>query len=226
VADPTTYADALAILRRRDLLDAVPESVRSLLRSGVRGEVQETVKAGDAESARSCAVVIGSNRIALQAAAAHAEGEGFDVVRLDPPLEGDTRAAAERCADRLLALAAKRRASGRRICALAGGETTVQVTGSGKGGRNQEFALALMLRLEGRPISLLSAGSDGIDGPTDAAGAFVDGASMAEARRRGLDPDRALAANDSYGFFAATGGLFQPGPTGTNVADLKLALIG
>lgn len=223
VADPTTYEDALTILRRHGLLERVPPSVRQLLEAGRAGAVEETVKPSDPEAGRSHAFVVGSNRIALHAAADWIEGEGWIVERLEAPLEGETAAAAALFAARLESIAAAGR---KRVCLIAGGETTVRVTGSGRGGRNQEFALALLERLEGRGIHVLSAGSDGIDGPTDAAGAFVDGTSAAGARALRIDPAAALADNDSYGFFAQLGDLFQPGATGTNVADLKFALVG
>jgi hydroxypyruvate reductase len=109
---------------------------------------------------------------------------------------------------------------------IVGGETTVKVTGSGSGGRNQEFALALVNELAGSEIEVLSAGTDGIDGPTEAAGAFVDGETLARAQHYRVDPAVALAQNDSHGFFAALGDLFVPGPTGTNVADIKIAIGG
>jgi len=111
------------------------------------------------------------------------------------------------------------------LCVLAGGETTVRVRGNGRGGRNQEFALALASTLSGTGIVVLSAGTDGIDGPTDAAGAFVDGTTSARARQRGLHPDAALAANDSYTLFAALGDLWRCGPTATNVMDIKIAFL-
>jgi glycerate-2-kinase len=111
-------------------------------------------------------------------------------------------------------------------CLLAGGETTVQVRGTGKGGRNQEFALAVAQELAGEAgWSLLSAGTDGIDGPTDAAGAFVDGRTLGRARRKNLDPARFLRNNDTYTFFSVLGDLFSPGSTGTNVMDIKIALV-
>lgn len=112
------------------------------------------------------------------------------------------------------------------ICILAGGETTVRVTGHGKGGRNQEFALVVAQELAGEDCwALLSAGTDGIDGPTDAAGAFVDGHTISRAQAYGLDPAHTLAENDSYHFFMTLGDLFTPGPTGTNVMDMKIALL-
>ena len=112
------------------------------------------------------------------------------------------------------------------MCILAGGETTVHVTGKGKGGRNQEFALVVAEELQAETgWALLSAGTDGIDGPTDAAGAFVDGNSIKRAHQKGLAPTLVLKENDTYSFFTALGDLFVPGPTGTNVMDIKIALL-
>jgi len=111
-------------------------------------------------------------------------------------------------------------------CLLSGGETTVTVRGKGKGGRNQELALAMVRELAGlEGVLVLSAGTDGTDGPTDAAGAFVDGGTLERARKLGLEPEDYLRENDSYNFFEALGDLFVTGPTGTNVMDLQIALI-
>lgn len=219
VPDPTTFADAMRVLARYQLTARLPRRPRERLLQGAAGLLAETLKAVDTNKTRSQAVVVGSNRLALTAAAAAAARLGYEPW-LDPvPLTGETSAAAAswwaRAAPQL---------RGHRACAIAGGETTVAVRGPGRGGRNQEFALALVDRLAGFPGALLSAGSDGIDGPTDAAGAFVDGGSLDRARVRGLDPAKALAANDSYTFFQRLGDLFCCGPTGTNVMDLKLAV--
>ena len=136
----------------------------------------------------------------------------------EQPLTGDTTEAA------LAWLREMQSTNGSRLCFLAGGETTVRVRGRGRGGRNQEFALAMADDFSGVDGVLLSAGSDGVDGPTDAAGAFVDGTTVRRAGEAGLDPRAALAENDSYRFFAGLGDLFLVGPTGTNVMDLKIAL--
>ena len=139
------------------------------------------------------------------------------------PLSGDTTAAARQFADELFHLFTT---TSEPICVLAGGETTVHVTGNGKGGRNQEFALVVAQELHGKERwALLSAGTDGIDGPTDAAGAFVDGQTISRAQAQGLNPVCFLVENNSYNFFAALGDLFTPGPTGTNVMDIKIALV-
>lgn len=221
--DPTTYADAWDVVRRYGLERHLPESAVQLLQQGMQGELPETVKPGSSEAQRSVQAVIGSNSAALRGAAATARARGWDVQLLEQPLIGDTTGAAHAFGRHLKQLAAAARE--RRLCVLAGGETTVVVRGNGRGGRNQEFALALATDVAGMRALVLSAGTDGIDGPTDAAGAFVDGDTLDLARRRGLDAVTALANNDSYGFFHSLGGLFICGPTGTNVMDVKVALL-
>lgn len=218
VADTSTFADALTVLDRYDLRSRAPRAVVDVLEAGDRGKLPETVKPGAPELARSVSAVIGDNRKALDAAAALARSAGWDVEVVAAELVGDTTVAARRFAALLKATIRPRR------CILAGGETTVVVRGSGRGGRNQEFALVLAEEIAGSDWTVLSAGTDGIDGPTDAAGAFVDGETTRRARAIGLDPAAALAGNDSYRFFAALGDLFAPGPTGTNVMDVKMAL--
>ena len=145
---------------------------------------------------------------------------------LTAELSGDAQTRAREICRKLKSMLSVQKPGARPRCFLIGGETTVSVKGKGLGGRNQEFALACALELSGcRGIYLLSAASDGSDGPTDAAGAFVDGESCARARRAGLDPRRALRENDSYHFFKRLGDHFRPGPTGTNVMDFIIALI-
>jgi glycerate 2-kinase len=221
--DPTTFGDALAVLERYSLAHAVPERVLNVLRAGVRGEIRETLKPGDPESRQVTNVVIGSNRMALQAAAEAAHQAGYDTLVADEPLSGETQAAARDFTRRLLRESHARKA----LCYIAGGETTVRLgPASGKGGRNQEFALVCAADLSGSDACILSAGTDGIDGPTDAAGAFADGSTVTRAHGRGLDWTAALANHDSYMFFATLGDLFRPGATGTNVMDIKLAVVG
>lgn len=217
-ADETTFADAYAILERYELLRLAPVSVVELLDCGRRGELDETVKPGSSAAGRCDNRVIGSNRLALSAAADRARELGWRPIVREQPLTGDTTEAA------LAWLREMQSTNGSRLCFLAGGETTVRVRGRGRGGRNQEFALAMADDFSGVDGVLLSAGSDGVDGPTDAAGAFVDGTTVRRAGEAGLDPRAALAENDSYRFFAGLGDLFLVGPTGTNVMDLKIAL--
>ncbi len=223
--DPSTYADAWAVLQRYDLLAAVPQSVIAVLTDGRGGALPETLKAGDPRAAGAVNVIVGSNRTALDGAATAAGALGWQVHVESDPLVGDSTGAAHAFAARLRHLRASQ-GPGAQICLLAGGETTVRVRGTGRGGRNQEFALALVSEMAEQSITVLSAGTDGIDGPTDAAGAFVDGTTMRRAARRGLDAATALADNDSYTFFAHLGDLFRCGPTGTNVMDIKVALLG
>lgn len=223
VPDPTTFAKAWNVIKQFALTERLPASVREYLERGRAGQEEETPKPGDAIFAHVSNILIGSNRLALEAAATAARALGYAPSIIDEPQSGDTTNAARGFAEQLRKVLAK---TGGPVCVLAGGETTVHVTGTGKGGRNQEFALvaAEVLQNESGWV-LLSAGTDGIDGPTDAAGAFVDGDSITRARAAGLDPQTALANNDSYPFFAALDDLFRPGQTGTNVMDIKIALL-
>jgi len=219
-ADPTTYADAWRVLEHHGLVSKLPARARRHLDRGRKHRLPETVKPGELRPQNS---VIGDNRLALVAAKQKASELGLAASVVTASLRGDTRRAAHRFAAKILV---HRRRARRDLCLLAGGETTVEVRGGGLGGRNQEFALALAEELRGvAGVSCLSAGSDGRDGPTDAAGAFVDGLTAERARRRGLEPRAFLERNDSYRFFERLGDLFRPGPTGTNVMDLKIVLV-
>ena len=221
-SDRSTYADAEQVLERFGVFDAVPASVRTLLARGRRGEVPETVRGGDLESRECPSMVIGSNRTALQGAAREAQKLGYEPIVAKEPITGETGTAAS--AWFRLVRAEMQRRSGEACCFIAGGETTVEVRGKGRGGRNTHFALSLVESLKDLPIVLLSAGTDGIDGPTDAAGAFAAGDTASRARARGIDPETMLESNDSYSFFESIGDLHRCGPTGTNVMDIKLAL--
>ena len=222
VGDPTTFADAVRVLRERGVWDEVSERVRRLLESGVRGERPETPKPGEAALERVRSRIIASNRVALEAARDAAVQRGWKVLVVSPPLDGEAREAA-----RALVAMAREALPIAPVLLLAGGETVVTVRGQGRGGRNQELALAAALEMSPDvPMSLLAAGTDGSDGPTDAAGAFVDTATVSRAASRGLDARRSLDDNDAYGFFSVEGGLFRTGPTGTNVMDLALLYVG
>jgi glycerate-2-kinase len=217
-ADPSRYADALGVLARRGLRERVPPAVLAHLEAGARGGRDESAKPGDPALARVAFRVLASNRDALAAACDAARREGVPAVVLTGALRGEAREVGAR-------LAALARASAPRRATLlaAGGETTVTVRGAGLGGRCQELALAAALGLAGDArAALLAAGTDGSDGPTDAAGAFADGATAARAPREAA---RALAENDSHRFFAGEGGLFRTGPTRTNALDLVLLLL-
>jgi hydroxypyruvate reductase len=221
-ADRTTFAEALEVLARFGLEGRAPRAVWTLLERGARGEVPETLKPADAELKHVTNVVVGTNRTALQGAAEEARRLGYQTWVSDEVLTGDTTECARRWAAEV-----RRRLESQGTepaCFVSGGETTVVVRGAGKGGRNQEFALAAAEILEGSQLCALSAGTDGIDGPTPAAGAFVDGRTVERARAVGVDSQRSLVDNDSYAFFAALDDLYAPGPTGTNVMDIKIAL--
>jgi glycerate 2-kinase len=216
--DPSTFADALAVLARRGVGGAFPAAARAHLEAGARGERPESPKPGDPALARVHATRLAGNDTALAAAAEEARRRGLAVVPLPGALRGEAREAGRR----LAALAGALRPSVPTVL-IAGGETTVTLRGSGRGGRSQELALAAALALAGVPgVALLAAGTDGSDGPTDAAGACVDGDTVARASARGLDARAALAAHDSHSFFSGAGGVLRTGPTGTNVMDLVL----
>jgi glycerate-2-kinase len=220
VPDESTFEDAVRILKRHGIFDRCPASVRDVLESGVRGEVPETVRPGEGAAVASAPIILGSNADARTGAARAASRLGYAVHVRDQPLVGTTVAAARQWLHEIQS------APGRARCFIAGGETTVRVRGPGKGGRNQEFALALVEPLAGTTLSVLSAGTDGIDGPTDAAGAVVDSTTLGRAGDRGMRPADYLDTNDSYHFFEGLGDLVMTGPTGTNVMDLKIALVG
>jgi len=218
-ADPTTYADALAVVDACGARTRLPARVRAHLEAGARGECEETPGRDEPRMERVRHTVIASNATALDAACASARALGLRPVRVTGELCGEARVAGRR----LAALCAALRGSGP-VCLLCGGETVVYVRGAGRGGRNQELALAAALGLEGgSSAAVLAAGTDGTDGPTDAAGAFVDAGTVARGRARGVDARAALDANDAYGFFSAEGGLLRTGPTRTNVMDLAFA---
>ena len=216
--DPTTYADALAVLDRYDLRSRAPASVVSHLERGRQGELPETPKALPATVENH---LIGTNALALAAAMRTAERLGYRVVSLGSAVEGET-------ADVARQHAAIVRTLPPRTCLLSGGETTVTLgRHPGKGGRNQEYALALALALGDVPNTLtLSGGTDGEDGPTDAAGAIVDADTLRRAGALGLSAADHLARHDAYPYFDAVGDLLRTGLTGTNVMDVRLTLVG
>ena len=223
VPDPTTFADVWQVIEHYRIETQMPASVCSYLRQGLRGAVPDTPKPGDSIFARVHNILIGSNRVALRTAENTAEQSGLRSHILSHALAGDTTQVAREFAATLRSVLHSCSAP---TCVLAGGETTVQVRGNGKGGRNQEFALVVAQELQGeKGWTLLSAGTDGIDGPTDAAGAFADGQTIAQARLKHLNPFGFLRNNDTYAFFSALGDLFRPGSTGTNVMDIKIALV-
>lgn len=216
--DPTTRAEALAILSKYKLQKRIPASLLHHLRTSA-----ETLKPGDPLFDGVQNVLVGSNVLAAQAALRQAEAEGFSPYLLRTDLQGE----AQQAAFELATLLRQARQTGDPApvpaCIVAGGETTVTLRGDGKGGRNTELALAAVTELAGFPgVLLVTLATDGEDGPTDAAGAVVDGGTFRRAAALGLHPVEYLERNDSYSFFAALGDLLKPGPTATNVNDLVL----
>lgn len=224
--DTNTYQDALAVLRRHGLLDKAPPAVLERLRRGTAGELPETPKPGDPVFQRVQNVVVADNAAAAQAAVREAQHLGYHTLLLSTYVEGEAREVARVFAAFAKEIARHDRPLPRPACLVAGGETVVTVRGDGKGGRNQELALAAALALEGwEGVLVVGLATDGTDGPTDSAGAIASGTTVARARALGLDPEDYLARNDSYPFFKALGdGLFL-GPTQTNVNDLIFVMV-
>jgi hydroxypyruvate reductase len=223
VPDTSTWAEARAVFDRFALWDQVPSGVAERLRA----DLPETPKPGDPLFVRTQTVVVGSNLLACQAAASEAERLGFPSQVLTTYVEGEAREVGRVLAGLLREVDASGHPAARPCCLIAGGETTVTIRGQGLGGRNQELALAASLPLRGVPgVLLASVGTDGNDGPTDAAGAWVDGQTIERAAEAGLDPARFLAENDSYRFFDRLGQLIKTGPTNTNVNDIYILLAG
>ena len=223
VHDDTRFAEALAIVERPAIRPRVPARVLRLLEQGRDGLVAETLKAPPAGD-RAMYRVVGSRRDAMSGAAEAAGRLGYHVTRIEEPVIGEARVAGARHPER--AVEAAEAAAGP-WCVVSSGETTVTVSGAGRGGRNQELALAAAEEMGGlgRAAALASVGTDGVDGPTDAAGAIVDPETAVRARGLGLDPPAAyLAENDAYAYFDRLGDLVRTGPTGTNVGDIQVVL--
>jgi len=224
--DVSTFVEALDILDRFALRERAPQSIVQRREQGVRGQLPETPKPGDPLFARVRNTVIGNNALVVEAAATRARELGFTPHVLTRSLEGEAREVARQFVQMARAIRAGRGPVTPPACVIGGGETTVTVKGRGKGGRCQEFALAAALDMEGlRDVVMLAAGTDGTDGPTEAAGAMVDGESVARARARGADPAASLAENDSHDLLVGIGDLVTTGPTNTNLLDLYLALV-
>ncbi len=225
--DPTTFADAVAVLEACGLWEKATPAVRARLEAGLDGAIPDTPKPGDPLFERVQNVLIGSARVAAEAAAQEARRRGYTPLILTTTLTGEAREVARACAAVVREVVRHGRPVPPPALLIWAGETTVTVRGSGKGGRNQELALAAALELEGlgERVALASLGTDGIDGPTDAAGGIVDGTTAERARRAGVDLRAALAANDSYTALGALGARVHVGPTGTNVGDLILAAV-
>ena len=225
--DPTTFDGALAILDRFELRARLPPTARAHLEAGARGEAEDTPKPGDPALAGVTNVVIGNNGLVVEAAVEEARRLGLTPWLMTRRLQGEAREVARVFAGILDEISRGDSPVGRPACLIAGGETTVTVRGPGTGGRCQEFALALVSELAAmQGVVVLAAGTDGSDGPTGAAGAVADPTTLERAAGRGLDVRRALGENDSHRFFAALGDLVVTGPTGSNLMDVYLGLVG
>jgi hydroxypyruvate reductase len=224
VGDATTFGDALAVLERFGGQTIYPRAVIELFAQGARGDVPESPKPADPSIQRATSRVIGGRHDAARGAAEEARARGYHPVIREMPTVGDARQAAAAYLDWS---ADQARSRPRPLAIISSGETTVRVLGTGTGGRNQEFALAAAAGLGrfGPCAALASFGTDGVDGPTDAAGAIADPTTCARAAGVGLDPDAFLTDNNSYAFFHTLGDLIRTGPTGTNVGDLQVLLV-
>ena len=223
--DTTTFQDALDVLKRRGLWSETPESIRLRLESGLKREIDETLKPGDAAFDRVHNIVIGGNSTAANAALERARSLAYNSVLLSTSVEGEASQVGAGFAEMVQGIAERGNPIGPPAAVVAGGETTVTVKGSGSGGRNQELALSACLGIRGLDALIATLATDGIDGPTEAAGAVVDGSTLSRGLTLGLDVERHLRDNDSYTFFKALGDALMTGPTGTNVNDLTLILV-
>lgn len=227
VGDKSTFKDAYAILSRYELFPHLPQIVQTYIQNGIAGIIKETPMSGDALFQHTTNTIIGSNAIAVEAAAKKAVALGYTVAINDSLMTGDSEAAAQKLVDELMQYQGKKP-----YCIIQGGETTVKVTGNGKGGRNQHFVLAALNRLSTKwndskknSILLLSGGTDGTDGPTDAAGAIGGTETIPLAVSSDLSIETYLQNHDAYTFFEQTGGLVITGATQTNVMDIMLGIV-
>ena len=226
VPDESTYSDCIKIIDRYELSDRLPKSVADYFKKGAAGSLSETPKAGDPVFSKVQNLIVGNNRESLLAARERAISLGYNTIILSSQIEGEAREVAQVFAAIGKEISQANLPISPPACIIAGGETTVTIQGRGKGGRSQELALACAIAIDGwKGISLLSAGTDGTDGPTDAAGAIVNGTTCKRARQTNLYPRGFLLANDSYTFFESLGDLLKTGPTRTNVMDIICMLV-
>lgn len=224
--DSSTFGDAWAVVERHDLAQRLPRAVRARLQAGLEGRLADTPKPGDPLFDQVHNLIVGSNRQAAQAAVEEARARGLNALLLSTFVEGEAREVAQVAVALARELVSYDRPVPRPACLVWGGETIVRVRGEGKGGRNQELALAAALAMEGLPgVVLVALGTDGTDGPTDAAGAVATGETVARARSLGLEPEIYLNHNNSYVFFDSLDDLIRTGPTGTNVNDLLMLFV-
>jgi len=227
VPDTSTFGDTRDAFSKYDIWHKLPQSVQTHIQRGLAGDIDDTPKAGDDVFQRCYSELVGTNIQALMAAKKEARLKGYQSIILSSTVEGEAREVVKMFA----AFAKEVRNSANPLaapaCILCGGETTVTIRGNGKGGRNQEFALAAAMIIGGMEnVVVLSGGTDGTDGPTDAAGAIADGRTMARAEARNLNPLDYLQRNDAYHFFQPLDDLIITGPTRTNVSDVYMVLVG
>lgn len=226
VPDRSSYGDAKEVLVRHKLWDRIPEGVRSHLQKGISGKVAETPKRGHRAFKGVRNLIIGNNQVVVDEAERKAKEMGYDTLVLSRSIKGEAREAAKAFGSIARVIRRSVAPVKRKICVIAGGETTVKVRGKGRGGRAQEFALAAALEISGlEGVTMAGFATDGTDGPTDAAGAIADGLTVDRAKRSGLDPVSLLDNNDSYSFFKSLGDLIVTGPTFTNLNDLYLIFV-
>jgi glycerate-2-kinase len=223
--DPSTYIDALGILDKYEVTEKIPSVILNHLKKGATGEIADTPKKNDIELEKVENIVIGNNRLSLHKAKEMAESLGFNTIILTSMLDGEAREIAKVVGSIIKEIQSTGTPIKKPACVLLGGEPTVKVQGSGKGGRNQEFALAVALTHISEPYICVSVGSDGTDGPTDAAGAIVDHTTLTRGEANGLIALEYLRNNDAYNYFKPLGDLIYTGPTGTNVMDVIFALV-
>ncbi|GBD96937.1 MAG TPA: glycerate kinase [Nitrospirae bacterium] len=222
--DTSTFNDAAGVINKFNLREKAPKGVLDIIDRGREGLIPETPKADSPVFENVTNIIIGSNRKALEAAKNKAMSIGFEAEIISSGIMGEAREVGKRLAGKAKGTKVQRHKGTK--CFISGGETTVTVRGAGKGGRNTELALSFAMEIEGiGGVTLLSAGTDGTDGPTDAAGAIVDGETILKAKKLGLNPKEYLGNNDSYNFFNKINSLLITGPTGTNVMDVQIIVV-
>ena len=226
VPDSSSFSDCMEIFNKYNIIRELPGNVVNHIKAGIAGEISETPKLGDPAFKRTHNLIIGSNMEAIMAAKQKAEGLGYKTLVLSSMIEGETRHVAHVHGAIAREIVKTGHPFPSPVCILSGGETTVTITGEGTGGRSQEFSLAAAMDIaDVEKIVVLSGGTDGTDGPTDAAGAIADTHTCKKAKAIGLDPQQFLSNNDSYHFFEKLGDLLMTGPTNTNVMDLRILLV-
>lgn len=224
--DTTTFNDAISILRKYDLWRGTHEAIRRRLYAGSKGEIPETPKPGDKVFERTHNIIVGNNRLATLAACREAKKHGLNPLLLSSFIEGEARHIGTAYAGIMMEILTSNNPVPKPAAIVAGGETTVTITGSGKGGPNQELVLSASQKINGlKGVAIASIDTDGVDGPVDAAGAIADGQTVTRARNMGLKHAEFLMNNDSYSFFSRLDDLIFTGPTGTNVNDLSVMVV-